>query len=72
MLKQLITMQIINEIELLKIQEEALEFTKNNISTDNWDLIYDLKRQLLIAERNFKVVQEERNQFKNRLINKER
>jgi hypothetical protein len=46
---------ITNEEELFKIQVEALEFTKANISTDNnWDLIFDLKRQLLMAERNHK------------------
>lgn len=40
----------LTEIELLAIQNEALKFTQNKISTDgmtNWDTIYDLKREVL-------------------------
>lgn len=38
--------EITNE-EMLAIQNEALEFVKENISENNWDLIYDLKRENL-------------------------
>lgn len=53
--------ELLTELELLKASEEALNFVKENISTDglkNWDLIYDLKAeniklQLIISK--FKV-----------------
>lgn len=35
----------ISDEEMIKIQTESLEFVKENISENNWDLIYDLKRE---------------------------
>ena len=40
-------MEELTDEELLWIQYEALEFVKEKISENNWDLIYDLKRENL-------------------------
>lgn len=40
-------MKEITDSEWLDIQGKALEFTKQNISDDNWELIYNLQRENL-------------------------
>lgn len=48
---------IIDMERLLELQQEALKFTTDNISTDgekNWETIYQLKLDLLKTEENAK------------------
>ena len=47
------TKQQLDKFELLKLSDKALEFTKENICYEgegNWDTIYKLKLDSLIAE----------------------
>ena len=47
------TIQQLDKFELLKLSDKALEFTKGIVSVDqekNWDTIYQLKLDSLIAE----------------------
>ena len=47
------TKQQLDKFELLKLSDKALEFTKGIVSVDqekNWDTIYQLKLDSLIAE----------------------
>ncbi len=47
------TIQQLDKFELLKLSDKALDFVKENISTDgdkNWQTIYQLKLDSLIAE----------------------
>lgn len=44
------TIQELDGFEMLKLSEKALQFAKDNVSDNNFDLIFDLKLQYLIAE----------------------
>jgi len=43
---------IVNESRIIELQTEALEYTKRVIGRNDWDEIYNLKKELLMREEN--------------------
>jgi hypothetical protein len=56
------TQQILDELAIITIKEEALQFVKDNVTTDpgqNWEVIYNLKMQLLTSLESAKQMRED-------------